>query len=215
MFHAWKTQTCGKCGSSLVIQSASCIISKNLSSSCKSLARIHSRLEIKPRKPPSATVVNASTGGAFSSASACVRPIRSRSRLSEFCIRATPKSSPTASRSRMNFLKRPFISVQVPGARCQVSGSPVRRLTLRTSHLAHYFSLRSLRRRQLTPVENKNSKHGKNSSKQQNNLTERQAQLRPRDAAPRTERVNRRKAFGEIDDTQRGSEKRHDPQVHH
>src|SRR5580765_1444367 len=157
MFHAWKTQTCGKCGSSFVIQSASCIISKNLSSSCKSLARIHSRLEIKPRKPLSATVVNASTGGAFSSASACVRPSRSRSRLSEFCTCATQKSRITARASRRIFFKRGFIS------------------------------LRRLRRRQLAPVEDENAKHGKNSAEQQNNLPERQTQLRPRDAAPRAE----------------------------
>ncbi len=48
MFHAWMTQTWAKCGSSFVIQSASCAISKNLSSSCKSLARIQSTLTIKP-----------------------------------------------------------------------------------------------------------------------------------------------------------------------
>ena len=63
MFQACTSQTWTKCGSSFVIQSASCAISKNLSSSCRSVARIHSALEISPRKPPSATVVNASTGG--------------------------------------------------------------------------------------------------------------------------------------------------------
>jgi len=36
-------------------------------------------LEINPRKPPSATVVNANTGGAFSNAAVRVSPNASRS----------------------------------------------------------------------------------------------------------------------------------------
>ena len=65
MFQALDEPDGGEWGSSFVIQSASRTISKNLSSSCKSVARIQSALEIRPRKPPSATVVKASTGGAF------------------------------------------------------------------------------------------------------------------------------------------------------
>src|SRR4051812_34345213 len=83
MFQDCTNQTCTKCGSSLVIQSASWAISKNLSSSCKSLARIQSALEISPRNPPSATVVNAKTGGAFSNGSTRVNPNFSRSTFSE------------------------------------------------------------------------------------------------------------------------------------
>jgi hypothetical protein len=65
MFQACTVQTWVKWGSSAVIQSANCTISKYLSSFCRSLARIQSALAIRPRKPPSATVVKASSGGAF------------------------------------------------------------------------------------------------------------------------------------------------------
>src|SRR5664280_2915492 len=73
MFQASYDQTCAKCGSKSVIQSDSCTISKNLSSCCKSVARIQRKLEINPRKPPNATVVNASNGGALLSGSMRVK----------------------------------------------------------------------------------------------------------------------------------------------
>src|SRR6266581_3404869 len=104
MFQACTSQTWTKCGSSLVIQSANWAISKNLSSSCKSLARIQRALEIRPRKPPSATVVKARTGGAFSSGATRVRPSRSRSAFNPDCTREAPASNSAArSRSRIFF----------------------------------------------------------------------------------------------------------------
>src|SRR5579859_414087 len=96
MFQLCTSQTWTKCGSSLVIQSASCAISKYLSLSCRSLARIQRMLEIKPRNPPRATVVNAKTGGAFSKGSMRVRPSESRSRLSDSCTANTPTSNTAA-----------------------------------------------------------------------------------------------------------------------
>ena len=50
MFQACTSQTWTKCGSSLVIQSASWAISKYLSSSCRSLARIQSDVGDQPAK---------------------------------------------------------------------------------------------------------------------------------------------------------------------
>src|SRR5262245_35311801 len=113
MFQAWCTQTCAKCGSSLVIQSASCVISANLSSSCKLLARIQRKLEINPRKPPSATVVNASIGGAFSSGGTYVSPSLSRSRFIECCNRDELNNSKPASKSNPTFLTRLLIRGEV------------------------------------------------------------------------------------------------------
>src|SRR6266705_42747 len=110
MFQAWTNQTWTKWGSSLVIQSANCAISKNLSSSCRSLARIQRALEINPRKPPSATVVKASTGGAFSSGWIRVKPSDSRSRFNELCTRETPRSSAAANNSRSVRLNLGFMT---------------------------------------------------------------------------------------------------------
>ena len=96
MFQACMVQTWVKCGSRSVIQSASCTISKNFSSSCKSLARIQSPLAIKPRKPPRATVVKASIGGAFSKGGRSCQSSSRRSRLSQLCICAETQKSRAA-----------------------------------------------------------------------------------------------------------------------
>src|SRR6266568_8149652 len=103
MFQACTSQTWTKWGSSTVIQFANCAISKYLSSSCRSLARIHRALEMSPRKPPSATVVNASTGGAFSSGCTSVSPNRSRSWFKVSCTWDTPASKTTATSSSRIF----------------------------------------------------------------------------------------------------------------
>src|SRR6185295_8824714 len=181
MFQACTSQTWVKCGSSLVIQSASCTISKYFPSSCRSLARIHNAFEINPRNPPSATVVNASTGGAFSNGATRVRPSWSRSRFNTCCVRETPSNSTPASRSRRIFFTRPVMAWAAnpkPGTR-----NPKE---FRTSD----FSLRSLGRGQLAPVENDNPDQSQRSAQQQYNLRAGQTQLSPSDAAPGAQRID-------------------------
>src|ERR1051325_6367522 len=186
MFHAWCTQTCAKCGSSFVIQSASCAASKNLSWSCRSLARIHSMLEINPRKPPSAIVVNASIGGAFVNPSTRVNPSRSRSWFSERCVRLTPPSKTTASASSRIFLRRRFICRKSSGFRVLGSGLPARGASpqpgTRNLELGTDFSLVSLRRRQFAAVEDKNSERGKDAAEDHHDLHERNHHQLPRNA---------------------------------
>src|SRR5258705_11252587 len=150
MFQACTSQTWTKCGSSLVIQSANCAISKNLSSSCKSLARIQSALEINPRNPPRATVTNASIGGALSKGATRVSPSLSRSRFNELCTRDTPTSRPAERSKRRSFLGLPLI---FPA------------------------SLRSLSGRQLAPVKNTDADQCENTAEQQNYLAKSQAKL--------------------------------------
>src|ERR1017187_1673197 len=216
MFQAWNSQTCAKVGSSFVIQSASCAASKNLSSCCKSLARIQRKLEIKPRKPPSATVVNASIGGAFSSTAMCVRPSESRSWFNDFCTWPEQNNSAAASTSRRLFLRRAFMSAsgkssklqapssrEIPNPKLQAAQSKARtwRLVLGASldvgGWCLEFSLRSLRRGQFAPVEKNDARHRKNPAQQQDDLREGQAKFAPGDAASGAQRVNRRKVFRE------------------
>src|SRR6202030_3046792 len=109
MFQACTSQTCTKLGSSLVIQSANCAISKNLSSSCRSLARIQRALEIRPRNPPRATVVKASTGGAFSRGWTRVRPSLRRSSFKDLWICDTPRRRAAANTSHRAFLNAPVM----------------------------------------------------------------------------------------------------------
>src|SRR5438552_1724128 len=68
---------------------------------------------MRPRKPPRATVVKASTGGAFSSGWTRVRPRRSRSRLSSFCTCETPVSNKPASSRRRIFLTRGLMRSEI------------------------------------------------------------------------------------------------------
>jgi hypothetical protein len=79
------------------------------------------KLEINPRKPPSATVVNASIGGAFSNGGPMVRPSWSRSRFNDFCTWPEPNSSarPAAAagffwraRSLVSLRRRQFTPVE-------------------------------------------------------------------------------------------------------
>src|SRR6516162_3308874 len=154
MFQACTSQTWTKLGSSFVIQSANCAISKNLSSSCKSVARIQSAFEISPRNPPSATVVNARTGGAFFRGSTRVNPNFSRSTFSDSCNCEAPTSSTAASSSKRIFFSRELIPPT---------------------------SLRPLRRGEFPSVEDQNATHRHNSAKKQNDLTKCLTQLRPRD----------------------------------
>src|SRR5438105_5983158 len=157
MFQACTSQTWTKCGSSLVIQSANWAISKNLSSSCKSLARIQRALEINPRKPPRATVVKARTGGAFSSGWTRVKPSSARSRFKAFCRNELPVSSATASASNRIFFMRALMS------------------------------LRSLSGGQLAPSENDYPQQGKSAPEKQDDLAKRGGYLHPGNASAGTQ----------------------------
>src|ERR1043166_3750084 len=220
MFQAWTSQTCTKGGSSLVIQSASCGISKNLSSSCKSLARIQSALEIKPRRPPNATVVKASTGGAFFNGSRRVSPSRSRSTFMERWMKQTQKRSPMARNDRMTFLSPVFILAQgsreFPNLKIQAPKNPKLEIPNGTeSSLAPRclelgirsfsgvwsleFSLRSLRRGQFATGEQGDSAQRDDATKEKDHLTDSQAKLAPRHAAAGAQRINRRKVLGQPD----------------
>src|SRR6266404_2448108 len=185
MFQAWTSQTWTKCGSSLVIQSANWAISKNLSSSCKSLARIQRALEIKPRKPPRATVVKASTGGAFSNGGTRVRPSRSRSKLSDFCTCDAPVSSAAASRTKGIFLSMPVIRakrVHSPQSTVHSQKTKLRAVQVRAADCGLWtedYSRRSLRCRQFAPGEDGDANDAEDAAQQQHNLSEGQANLPP------------------------------------
>src|SRR2546423_10797859 len=181
MFHAWTSQTCTKCGSSLVIQSASWAISKNLSSSCRSLARIHRKFEIRPRNPPSATVVKARTGGAFLSGSVRVNWSRSRSALSDRWTCEAPIRRTTARTERRIFLSR-GVMVQRP------------------------HSLSSLGGGQFAAAEDHHAADAGNPSEEQNNLSHREPKLTPTDAAASAQVVDRGKIFGQLDHCQHAAE---------
>src|SRR6266571_5215486 len=229
MFHACTSQTWTKCGSSLVIQSANWAISKNLSSSCKSLARIQSALEIKPRKPPNATVVKARTGGAFSSGSMRVRPSCSRSAFKDSCTAATPPSSAAASSSKrifLNLLLMPEVGGRRPevGGRRQERGASKRQsvepsVHASRSHAPRSHALRSSRslgplgRCQFAPAEGEYSHKPDNTAEKEHDLAKRQAQLSPGDAAASAHRINRRELLGAIHQPQHSTKGRDDDQV--
>src|SRR6185295_15238585 len=67
--------------------------------------------EMIPRKPPNATVVKASTGGAFFKGSLRVSPSLSRSRFNARWTCEEQTSSTSASRQSKPFLARKFISL--------------------------------------------------------------------------------------------------------
>src|SRR5487761_2141539 len=196
MFHAWNSQTWVKLGSSSVIQVASCAASKNLSSCCRSFARIQRALAINPRKPPSATVVNASTGGAFSKALTRVRPSCSRSRFNTFCIWPEPATRTTASSSSRIFFVRGFMcadwkssklqapsSREIPNPKPQAAPSKASTWCLALGASLDVgcwmleLSLRSLRRRQFPPAKHPDARQRDDAAEQQDDLPERQPQF--------------------------------------
>ena len=108
MFHAVTRQTWSACGCSLVIQSPSCAISKNLPSSCICIARTQRTLAINPRKPPSTTVVKASVGGRFSICSVCVSFLSLRNWFILLWLRLTANRKAKARRTRTNLNALPW-----------------------------------------------------------------------------------------------------------
>src|SRR6266496_3061924 len=187
MSHACTTQTVVKCGCSLVIQSASWTFSKNLSSSCNSMARTQSALAINPRNPPSATVVNTSTGGAvLPRGSPRVTPRATRSWLSRLCSRPE-----RASNGIIAAIKADLKSLGRDEA----------------------ISLRPLGGRQFTARETGNANGGKHTGHQQDDLREGAGQFSPAHAPTCAQRIDGRKAMDEIDDPQQALEDRQSDQV--
>src|SRR5882724_731074 len=180
MFQAWLAHTWLKLGSSLVIQSASWTISKYLPSSCRSLMRIHSALEISPRNPPSATVVKASIGGAPLSGSFRTKPRRSRSRFKSCSRNNAPASSASA-----------------------------RRLSSGLWSLAAMGSVGALGRRQFTPVEQQDADQPNDPAQQEQYLAEGPAQLHPGDGASRAQGIDGRKLLHQVDHVEHRAEGRH------
>src|SRR5437762_770910 len=175
MFQACTVQTWVKVGSIFVIQSANWTISKYFPSCWSSLARIQRAFAINPRKPPSATVVNASTGGALDPRpTPRVNPSSREARcwFNEFWNCATSTSSTAAAHNRKTLWTRPLIS----GVR--------------------------LRRGEFPPCEGDNPNDGEDPAEQNHNLTERGSQLSPADAPPAAERINGRKTLHQFDNPQ-------------
>src|SRR6266542_3938428 len=188
MFQSWTTQTCTNVGSSFVIQSESCTCSKNLSSCCRSLARIQSALAMRPRNPPSATVVKASTGGALSSGATRVRPRSVRWWLSCRCRRETAQSR-TAARASNGSLDQENRLIQADG------------------------SLRSLRRGQFAAGEQGHAGQAHQTTEQQHDLRESLAELAPGNAPARAQGIHRRETLNQVDHLQHRPEKRQDHAV--
>src|SRR4051812_20251063 len=126
---------------------------------------------MSPRKPPSTCVVKASMGGAFSSGSMRVMPSAARSRLRTGSRNPFTVSNAVARASSKIFLAREFI----PASCLRVP------------------------RRQFAPCEGRDSEQSHGASQQQHDFCEGARDRRPFQAASSAERVNGRKAFGELE----------------